>query len=83
MIIPASFQSENFESRMMRRFHEELAKEIDDIRNKVIADAVTTFEADLRMKMGVAAIKISEFYNVTHDLKGNMVITVMIKEPGR
>jgi hypothetical protein len=70
---------ESIESRILRELHDAIASQVTKLTEAIISDAKQRFEDELRAKLGMAAITLTNYYSVEHQ-GGNLIITVKIED---
>ena len=74
----SAMPAESLEARFLREIRQALDEHIQELRAKVIADAMQKFEREVRASVGTFAINLAEYYSVER-VGGNLQIIVKIE----
>jgi hypothetical protein len=70
---------ESMDARIVREIHIALQKRVDEIKAKIVADAVKEFDAQVREAVGMVAIDLATYYSVEMT-RGELLVRVRLEK---
>lgn len=68
----------SLDMKIMNEVHAVLQKRVEEIRERIVTEAVQKFEKEVRAAVGPVAMNLASYYSLEYTPGGHMVLTVKI-----